>query len=61
MICCKKFNSYRKVQYSGKYNMLTEAYDAMRDAKLTSEEYYDIIRNYDLYEEIYGKYKQRKK
>lgn len=57
MISKRKFNSYRKVQYSGKYNMLTEAYSAMKMAKLTNDEYFDIIKNYNKYQEIYGSYK----
>ena len=37
---------YEKVRLSGKYNMITEANLAAKDAELTLNEYSDVIRRY---------------
>ena len=49
----EKFLRYRKVQMSGKYNMITEAKKAMKEANLTYDEYLDIIKNYSEYSKKY--------
>ena len=49
MITKEKFESYRRVQYSGMYNMVMQARDAMAAAGLTKDEYWDIIKNYNEY------------
>lgn len=54
MITKEKFLAYYRVQMSGKYNMIMEATAAMNDAGLTTEEYFDIINNYNKY---YNKFK----
>ncbi len=38
--------NYRRVQDKGRYNMITEAAQAMRAASLTREEYFYIIENF---------------
>jgi len=40
------FKAYRKVQESGRYNMMADANAAMQDAGLTRDEYMFVIRNY---------------
>ena len=49
MITKRKFMEYEKVRLSGKYNMIIEADKAMKEAKLTKEEYLEIIRRYEKY------------
>ncbi len=53
MITKEKFESYRRVQSSGLYNMVMQANYAMEDAGLTKNEYWDIIKHYG---EYYNKY-----
>ena len=40
------FDSYRRVQMGGKYNMIMDAEKARRDANLGMDEYMMIIKNY---------------
>ena len=51
MITKEKFESYRRVQYSGMYNMIMQAREAMVAAGLNKEDYWDIIKNYNKYYE----------
>ena len=39
----------------GRYNMIMEAASAMKDAGLTKEEYFNIIKNYKKYYNEYVK------
>ena len=49
----EQFMRYRKVQYEGKYNMITDASKAASEANLPMDVYYAIVWNYmalcDLY------------
>ena len=45
------FQAYRKVQKGGEYNMFTP--DAILSTGLDKETYFDIIKNYNKYEEEY--------
>ena len=49
MITKEKFLRYYKVQMGGRYNMICEAFKAMKSARLTKEEYFEIIKNYNEY------------
>ena len=49
MITKNDFLRYYKVQMGGRYNMITEAGKAMKAARLTKEQYFDIIKNYGKY------------
>ena len=53
MITKEKFLAYYRVQMGGKYNMIMEATPAMKDAGLTIEEYFNIIKNYNKYYNAY--------
>ena len=55
MITKEKFLAYYRVQMDGKYNMIMEATLAMKDAGLTKEEYFNIIKNYKKYYNEYVK------
>lgn len=55
IITKEKFLAYYQVQKSGKYNMIMEATPAMKDAGLTREEYFNIIKNYGKYYNEYVK------
>ena len=55
MITKEKFLAYYRVQMGGRYNMIMEATPAMKDAGLTREEYFDIIKNYGKYYNEYVK------
>ena len=57
MITKEKFLAYYRVQMSGQYNMIIEATSAMKNAGLTRDEYFDIIKNY---EDYYCKYLETK-
>ena len=48
----QKFVNYVKVQTSGVTNMWNSRY-VCKEAKLTDEEYLDIIKNYEKYEQKY--------
>ena len=50
----EQFEAYVKVQKSGKYNMLTQAYTAMLEAGLDEETYFEIIRDYTYYNMQFG-------
>ena len=43
------FKEYVKVQESGKYNMLTEMNQAMSTTKLSKEQWFAIMKDYDKY------------
>lgn len=49
----EQFMAYRKVQSSGKYNMMTESVKAAQAAGLPHDVYMDIIWNYTA---LYNKY-----
>ena len=53
MITKEKFLRYYKVQMGGRYNMICEASKAMKSARLTKEEYFEIIKNYMTYYKQY--------
>jgi hypothetical protein len=53
MITKQKFLAYYRVQMGGRYNMIMEATPAMKDAGLTREEYFNIIKNYNKYYNAY--------
>lgn len=48
------FERYEKVRLSGKYNMITEANDAMDEAGLKPYDYYYAMFNYNLLFKKYG-------
>tara|TARA_R110002167_G_scaffold51713_1_gene149759 strand:- start:1352 stop:1537 length:186 start_codon:yes stop_codon:yes gene_type:complete len=43
------FKEYVKVQESGKYNMITEMNQAMSTTKLSKEQWFAIMKDYDKY------------
>ena len=47
----EQFKAYRKVQKGGEHNMYTP--DAILSTGLDKETYFDIIKNYNKYEEEY--------
>ena len=49
----EEWEAYKRVQESGRYNMVMEASKAMRSAKLDSETYWTIINNYAKLQKIY--------
>ena len=51
------FDRYEKIRSSGKYNMITEANDAMHAAGLKDSDYYYAMFNYQL---LYRKYGEKK-
>ena len=51
------FDRYEKIRSSGKYNMITEAKDAMHAAGLKDSDYYYAMFNYQL---LYRKYGEKK-
>ena len=55
MITKEKFESYRRVQYSGMYNMVMQARKAIVATGLSNEDYWDIIQNYNEYYEKFMK------
>lgn len=58
MISDKKiFERYEKVRSSGKYNMITEANQAMDEANLRPSDYYYAMFNYELLKRKYGEKK----
>lgn len=48
MITKEKFNRYVKLQQSGKVNMF-DMKAVTEETKLTADEYFDIIKNYEKY------------
>lgn len=61
MISDKKiFERYEKVRSSGKYNMITEANQAMDEANLRPCDYYYAMFNYELLKRKYGEKKVRR-
>lgn len=50
-----KFLRYEEVRKSGYYNMITEANHAMDYANLSEDDYWDIIKNYSEYKEMFLK------
>ena len=51
------FERYEKVRSSGKYNMITEANNAMDEAGLKPSDYYYGMFNYELLRRKYGEKK----
>ena len=51
------FDRYEKIRSSGKYNMITEANDAMHAAGLKDSDYYYAMFNYELLKRKYGEKK----
>ena len=51
------FDRYEKIRSSGKYNMITEANDAMDAAGLKACDYYYAMFNYELLKRKYGEKK----
>ena len=51
------FDRYEKIRSSGKYNMITEANDAMNAAGLKPSDYYYAMFNYELLKRKYGEKK----
>ena len=49
MVTKNDFLRYYKIQIGGRYNMIMEAGKAMKAARLTKEQYFDIIKNYGTY------------
>lgn len=50
----KEWEAYKRVQESGRYNMITEADAALRSANLDWATYLTIINNYEKLKELYG-------
>ena len=50
-----KFLRYEEVRKSGEFNMITEANQAMDYANLSEDDYWDIIKNYSEYKEMFLK------
>ena len=50
-----KFLRYEEVRKSGEFNMITEASQAMDYANLNEDDYWDIIKNYSEYKEMFLK------
>jgi hypothetical protein len=48
-----EFNRYRKVQHSGRFNMIMQAHDAAIAANLSPEKYRAICQNYSALSEKY--------
>ena len=55
------FERYEKVRLSGKYNMITEANQAMDEADLRPCDYYYAMFNYQLLYRKYGEKKNEQK
>ena len=55
------FERYEKVRLSGKYNMITEANDAMDEGGLKPCDYYYAMFNYQLLYRKYGEKKNEQK
>ena len=51
------FERYEKVRSSGKYNMITEANNAMDEEGLKACDYYYAMFNYELLKRKYGEKK----
>lgn len=51
------FDRYEKIRSSGKYNMITEANNAMNAAGLKPSDYYYAMFNYELLKRKYGEKK----
>lgn len=47
------YKRYEQVRLGGKYNMITEAVDAMKEAGLTQDEYLTVIHNYSEFRDKY--------
>ena len=48
------FLSYKKVQMSGRYNMVMDAKQAAAAARLDLDIYFAVIQNYSKLQELYG-------
>lgn len=47
------YKRYEQVRLGGKYNMITEAVDAMKEAGLTQDQYLTVIHNYSEFRDKY--------
>lgn len=54
------FERYEKVRLSGKYNMIMESNQAMKEAGLQPSDYYYAMFNYDILKRKYGDKKNGK-
>ena len=57
MITKEKFNAYRKVQYSGRTNMIMID-TVMKLSRLTKEECFEIIKKYPELQQKYEEYER---
>ena len=48
------FLAYKKVQMSGRYNMVIDARQAAASAGLDLDTYFAVIQNYSKLQELYG-------
>ena len=48
------FLRYEQARQSGKYNMIMDARQVMKDYDISEDEYIQIIKNYDNLKKIYG-------
>lgn len=55
------FDRYEKVRLSGKYNMITQANEAMDEAGLRPCDYYYAMFNYQILYRKYGEKKNEQK
>lgn len=53
-VSSEDFKSYRRVQESGKYNMIMDASYAANEAGLSMDKYLYIIKNFNLLIGLYG-------
>lgn len=51
MVTKEQFEAYKAVQQLGLYNMLSQ--EALRETGLPKDIYFDIIKNYGKYTELY--------
>ena len=62
MVTAQEFKRYVATQYSGLYNMITEARSAMEMSELSSKVYWDIISGYsDLIKQYPEAYEEGKR
>ena len=49
MVTKEDFLNYEKARLSGEYNMAIDVHQVMHDYGISKNDYWDIIRNYDIY------------
>lgn len=54
----EEFDRYRRVQYGGRYNMITEQTQARFAADLSRDKYLEILIHYAELEAKYGRYRE---